>query len=146
MISISETDNGTKQNVIRTLEEIRDNLEPAIAQELEAVMQKVLETAIELCPKDTGSLASSISLESGTIESGDFYGCSIFAGNEGIVNPVTGKPTSEYAQLVHDGHVLRDGTIYEGVPFLTEALMMYEDELESAVSRALSELKANTQE
>jgi hypothetical protein len=123
-----------------------EELEEQIRIELDAVMQRVLEASISLCPKSTGALASSISLESGVISAGDFYGCNISAGDPSIVNPVSGKPTSEYAMLVHDGHVMRDGSIYEGVPFLEEALMMYEEEIEACVDRALSELGYNQEE
>lgn len=125
---------------IEWLEWVRDSLESEVTQELDTVMEKVLATAIELCPKDTGSLASSISLESGVISAGDFAGYQIYAGSEDIINPKSGMATSEYASLVHDGHAMRDGTFWEGIPFLDEALLMYFDELENAINRALQEL------
>lgn len=131
----------SEATVKRQLAEIRDNLESEVKAELDSVMQKIKLAAIELCPKDTGALASSISLdEHGAIQSGDFYGCSIFAGSDDIINPKTGKPTSEYALFVHDGHAMRDGTFWEGIPFLDEAMLMYFDELEAAVDRALKSL------
>lgn len=122
---------------VEWLEWLRDSLESEVTLELDSVMEQVKQTAIELCPKDTGSLASSIGLENGVISAGDFYGANIYAGSEDVVNPKTGKATSEYAMLVHDGH----GN-YEGVPFLVEALMFYENELEACVSRALKEMGA----
>jgi len=134
-VTIDENFHAQKHFVMAQLSEIRDGIEDELKAELDAIGQKILAMAIELCPKDTGALASSISLESGTIQAGDFAGFSIYAGNDDIINPKTGKPTSEYAGLVHDGH-----ENYEGVPFLVEALMMYEDELSSAVDRALKEL------
>ena len=75
-----------------------------------------------------------------TISSGDFYGCSIYAGSPTIVNPISGVPTSEYANLVHDGHLMRDGSFWEGEPFLDEAYMMYADELEDCVGKALQQI------
>ena len=124
------------------LNDIIDDFPDAVATELQAIMEKVQETAIDLCPKDTGALASSINLEGGSISAsrqGDFYEANIYAGSPDIINPKTGKPTSDYALLVHDGHMMRDGSMYEGVPFLVEALMLYEEELEEAVNRALQE-------
>ncbi|MGA2522912.1 MAG: HK97 gp10 family phage protein [Candidatus Bathyarchaeia archaeon] len=128
--------------VMNQLQSINDDLEGAVSAELDAVMQKVLAAAIDLCPKDTGALASSINLEGGAISAGsDFYEANIYAGSEDVINPKTFVPTSQYAMLVHDGHVSRDGkTMYEGVPFLTEALLMYEEELENAVGKAMQEL------
>jgi hypothetical protein len=139
-VTIDENFHQQKHYAMAELAQIRDGLEDELRAELDAVMQKILATAIDLCPKDSGALASSINLDSGTIEAGDFYGNSIYAGDPNITNPKTGKSTNTYAQLVHDGHVMRDGSFYEGVPFLTEALLTYEAELESAVDRALKEL------
>jgi hypothetical protein len=132
------------QQDIRT---VRDEFPDAIAEELRGIMEQVKDRAVELCPKDTGSLASSISLEEGTISSSstgqgsEFYNCQIYAGNESIINPKTGKPTSEYAQLVHDGHAMRDGSMWEGEPFLEDAMSEFEPLLEDAVSRALQSLE-----
>ena len=154
MIGITESDDGTKGRTKQEVQDISDNLPEAIAHELDIVWQKIRDLAIDLCPKETGALASSIELESeggsGTISAtstsgGDFYSNSIFAGNDDVVNPISGKPTSEYAILVHDGHMMKDGMFWEGVPFLTEAVAAYEDELDAAVDRALDELGANTQ-
>jgi hypothetical protein len=126
----------SEERVKAQLAEIRDGLCEEIINELDSIMQKVLASAIELCPKDTGALASSINLEGGAISQGnDFYEANIYAGSDDIINYKTGKATSEYAQYVEDGH----GT-YEGVPFLEEAMMKYENELELAVNRALAEL------
>jgi hypothetical protein len=120
-----------------------DDFEEQLASELDAVMEKIRDAAIELCPKDTGALASSITIDnSGIVSAGDFYGNSISAGSEDVINPKTGKPTSEYASLVHDGHAMRDGTFWEGIPFLTEAFDMYFEELEACVDRAMKELGA----
>ena len=129
------------ENAVRDqLERLTDNLEGAVSAELMEIMEMVKDLAVELCPKETGALASSISLESGSISSGDFFNASIYAGSPDIINPISGKPTSEYAQLVHDGHALRNGTFFEGEPFLEDALMAYEGDIEEAVTKALSQL------
>lgn len=135
MATIDPAFHSDKHYAMSQLSEIRDNIESELKAELDAIMQKVLAMAIEICPKDTGALASSISLENGVISASDFYGSSIYAGDENIINPKTGVPTSEYAGLVHDGH----GN-YEGVPFLAESLMFYEEQLASAVEKALKSL------
>jgi hypothetical protein len=104
-------------------------------------MQSIKALAIELCPKETGALASSISLEGGAISSGnDFFEAQIFAGSEDIVNPISGKPTSEYADLIESGHLMRDNTFWEGCPFLEDAMMAFESEIEACVTKALSQL------
>lgn len=141
-VTIDENFHQQKHEAMAKLATIRDEIEDELRAELDAIMEKVKEAAISLCPADTGALRSSISLDSGTIQAGDFYGNSIYAGDESIINPKTGKSTAEYAQLVHDGHAMRDGTFWEGIPFLVEALLMYETELEDAVNRALKALGA----
>jgi hypothetical protein len=131
------------ENIVKgQINDLITDFPDAVASELQAVMEKVKETAVDLCPKDTGALASSISLESGSISAsrqGDFFEANIYAGSPDIINPKTGKATSDYAMLVHDGHMMKDGSMYEGVPFLVEAIMMYESEIEEAVNRALQE-------
>jgi len=124
------------------LARINDGLEGAVAQELQEIMLQVQQLAVELCPKETGALASSISLEGGAISAsnGDFYECNIYAGSPDIVNPISGKPTSDYAMLVHDGHLMKNNVFWDGEPFLEEAMMAFEPELETAVNKALASL------
>ena len=149
-MSIEESDNGTKQRTIEEFKEIPKELEETIAQELDDIWQKIYNLAIELCPKDTGALASSIELESeggsGVIGvsgiSGDFYTGSIYAGNDEIINPKSGRATSEYALFVHDGHAIGD-MFYEGVAFLADAVAAYQTELDAAVDRAMNEMRIN---
>jgi hypothetical protein len=127
--------------VKRQLEEIRDGLCEEITNEIDAIMEKVKQTAIMMCPKVTNALASSISLTGGAISAGSmFYEASISAGDESIVNPISGKPTSEYAELVESGHVMRDGMFWSGIPFLEDAMMAFEDELSACVEKGLKEL------
>jgi hypothetical protein len=139
-VSVDSSFHDQKHYVKAQLAQIRDDLEDEMRTELLAVLEKIKALAIELCPKDTGSLASSVSLEEGTLQAGDFYNGSIFAGSDDIINPKTKRPTSEYVLFVHEGHLMPDGSFYEGVPFLTEAIMAYEAELDEAVNRAMKEL------
>jgi hypothetical protein len=143
-VTIDEDFHAQKHYVMGELAQIRDSLEDSIKQELDAIMQKVKESAISLCPKSSGALASSIEIDnSGTVQAGDFYGNSISAGSPDIINPITGKATSDYALLVHDGHAMPNGSFWEGVPFLTEAYLLYESEIENAIDRALKEISSN---
>ena len=157
MIGIFESDNGSKERVKSWINEFKKEFSQQIAQELAEIMNSIYEEALEECPKETGALASSIRIVEGAGEGAgiseslggggeEIFCYSIVAGSDEDVNPKTGKPTSEYAMLVHDGHLMRDGSFWEGVPFLTDAIAKYEAELEECVQRALSELNANQQE
>lgn len=135
---LTEEGGEGKEIFLKQLKQISDEIEGEIAAELDAVLERIRDAAIDLCPKETGALASSITIDnSGVVSAGDFYGNSISCGDPNIVNPKTGVPTSQYASLVHEGH----GT-YEGVPFLDEAMLMYFEELEACVDRALKEITA----
>ncbi|MGA3110581.1 MAG: hypothetical protein ABSE15_00930 [Candidatus Bathyarchaeia archaeon] len=135
-----------EDEIIDMLENIRDNFPSAVAEELDAVWALIRDKAIELCPKESGALASSIELESeggsGAVSASQgatIYENAIYAGNDSTFN-FDGQPTSQYAQAVHDGHMMADGSFWEGVPFLEDALDAYESELDSAIDRAMSEL------
>jgi hypothetical protein len=153
-MSIGITNDGTIQDTELSLQEIRDNIAYEVAQELDMIWEEIRDLAIEICPKETGALASSIEIEneggSGAIgvsgiAGGEFYSSSIYAGNESVVNPITGQTTAEYALFVHDGHAMPNGMFYEGVPFLAEAVAAYESELDAAVDKAMSDNGWNTQ-
>ncbi len=146
-VAVSETKKGMweLENDVRI---IRDDLPDAVVAELDEIWQKIKDMAIELCPKESGALASSIELESeggsgkissGTTQGAEFYHNAIYAGNDSTFN-AHGQPTSQYAQSVHDGHILADGNFWEGTPFLEDALDAFEDELSLAVSRGLNDL------
>lgn len=164
-VEMEVTDGGTTQEVYDTVDWVKDELSSYVAEQLQETWEQIKALAIELCPKDTGALASSITLESegggGGVyagfqpvqvsgnaggEGGDFYSNSIFAGDANIINPKTGEPTDLYALFVHDGHAMRGGGFYEGVPFLADAVAFYQDELDSAVDRAMTEMGINSTE
>jgi hypothetical protein len=160
VIIISETDDGTKMKTKYEIEKFSRKLPEEIRAELEEIWDKIWMEAINLCPIDTGALASSIKVLEGASEtlggmgggnvktvtagpslSGELvFDRTIMAGDEIIINPKTGKSTAVYASLVHDGHMMRDGTFWHGVPFLTEAVAKYEGELMAAVDKAIQEL------
>jgi hypothetical protein len=54
-------------------------------------------------------------------------------------NPRTHKPV-DYASWVHDGYIGKDGKVYSGTPFLTNALAENSEELNKAIDRALRKL------
>lgn len=144
MSVIYETGYG-KEETREKIEEVGEDLVEKIKEELEALVDKIVEDAIALCPKDTGALASSIQKgEGGTLtvsEPNTIIDIVISAGDPSIVNPKTGKSTDEYVNYVHDGHAFKGGKgVYLGVPFLVEALMLHEDEIEELIDRALQEL------
>lgn len=143
--SLSETKRGVyeTQTDIAT---VRDELNDAVSAELDQIWQKIKDLAIQMCPVESGALASSIELESeggsgstGVSGSGEFYSNAIYAGNDETFN-FDGQPTSQYVLAVHDGHMLPNGDFYEGTPFLEDAVDAFESELDSAVDRALAEL------
>jgi hypothetical protein len=149
-MALSETKRGVfeTQGDIRS---VRDDFPDFLCDELDAIWQSIKDLAVDLCPKESGALASSIELESeggsGRVSSGssavqgaEFYSNAIYAGNDSTFN-FEGQATSSYALAVHDGHMLKDGSFWEGTPFLEDALDAYEDELNSAVDRALSDLE-----
>ena len=164
-IEMDIDDGGTVSGVEDTVNYIREELAGYIAEELAIVWLNIKNLAIEMCPKDTGALASSIMLESegggGGIYSGfqaisvsgnaggtggEFYSDAIFAGDANITNPKTGEPTDLYALFVHDGHAMRNGGFYGGVAFLADAVDAYQSELDECVDKALDEMGISDRE
>ena len=146
------TDDGTIEDTAENIEEIRDDMPEAVAEELDEIWMNIKDLAIELCPKESGALASSVELENeggsgavgsgASVEGGVIYENAIYAGNDETFN-FEGQPTSQYAMAVHDGHMLPDGSFWEGNPFLEDALDTYEAELEMAVARAIDNLSGD---
>ncbi len=146
------TDNGSIQDTYDNIDMIMEEMPSEIAMELDEIWMNIKDLAIELCPKSSGALASSIELESeggsgtlgqgGNYEGGVIYENAIYAGNDQTFN-FEGQPTSQYAQAVHDGHMLADGSFWEGTPFLEDALDTYEAQLDEAVGRAIDNLQGD---
>jgi len=145
MSVVFESDSGTKRKTRDKIEEVSEDLVEEVREKLEILVDQIVEDAIALCPKDTGALASSIQKgEGGTLtasEPNTIIDVVISAGDPSIINPKTGIPTSNYVNFVHDGHAFKGGRgMYFGVPFLVEAIMLHEDEIEELVDKALQEL------
>lgn len=162
-VVVYESDNGTKQMVMDTIQSISEELPEGVATELDRVWWAIWMDAIAFCSKtmDTGALASSINVvEGGMVVQGGMgmsrtprepvgnwiFDRSIVAGDVTVINPKTGKPTALYADWIHDGHAMRDGTFWEGNPFLTDALAAHEEELNAATEKAMRELGIGGQE
>ena len=151
-VIISESDGGTKKKLKKEIKKFKGGVKDGVAIELEKVMRKIRDDAVAICPKETGSLASTIRIAS--IPTGMMTGAwsrikeimlfdkSIIAGDITKINPKSGRPV-DYASWVHNGHVMRDGRFWSGVPFLTEAIAMNEKELNDAINRALKKLGKN---
>lgn len=150
-IVIDEDDAGTKRKVINALERTRKDIATGgdIARELDRVWNAIKDDAYKLCPKDTGALANSIrvvKIPTGAMIGGwskikeiSIFDRSIVAGDITKTNPKTKKPV-DYATWVHDGHKMPDGRLFTGVPFLTEAIAMHDEELNKAIQRALRKI------
>mgnify|MGYP001054056052 CR=1 FL=1 len=140
-VQIQEDDNGTKEKTIEEIDGIKKELPPEVAKQLNKVWEKILRDARTLCPVDTGTLKSTIRtmrtpkglMSSGVGGSKDFiiFDRALVAGDSTVTKP-TGEPCI-YARWVHDGHVMRNGQFWAGVPFLANALDMNETELEAAI-------------
>jgi len=119
-----------------------------IELELGRVWEKIKSDAYMNCPKDTWSLAETIkvvktpinTMTSGVsaVKSITIFDRTITAGDLLKINPKTKRPV-DYAVLIHDGYI-RNGKVYNGRPFLTNALASNEEELDKAVNRALAKL------
>ena len=150
-VIVEESDGGSKKDTKKALKKLKKAFDDGkeIAKELNKIWQKVKVDAITLCPKETGTLASTIrvtrlplGMMTGSwsrIKEVTIFNKSIIAGDITKINPKSKKPC-DYATWVHDGHKMRDGRMYAGVPFLTMAIARHEAELEKAINRALQKL------
>ena len=115
--SVSETKQGMRETE-QDIRSLRDDLPNQIALKLDEIWQKIKDEAISSAQKSRGALTpSSIQLESEggsgvlRVRLGRFYKVqqfmknAIYAGNDETFN-FSGQPTSQYAQAVHDGHML----------------------------------------
>lgn len=150
-VVVEESDAGTKRKAKEALQRLRRDFESGtiISKELNQVMMKIRNDAKALCPRETGTLAGTIRISRipmGTmtgawshVKAVTIFNMSIVAGDLTAINPKYNRPC-DYAAWVHDGHKMRDGSFWAGVPFLTEAIAMNEGELDKAIKRALKKL------
>jgi len=150
-VALEETEKG-KAEIRDSLDKYRKELGrgTVIKRKLDEVIDRIVEDAILGCPKDTGTLASTIKAVEGAsgifgagIKGFTVYDKSIVAGDPSVTNPKTGRPCI-YAPLVHDGHATKSGGWYAGSPFLSDAIMAHEDEVERAVDEALKTIGQKT--
>ena len=159
MIGIEEDDNGSKKALADSLSASQTQLVEDAQSKLDEVWDKIYETALMLCPVDTGTLLSTIKIvqgDSGTPEGSSYtpegsggeeaitiYDSTIMAGDESVINPKSGMPCI-YAQWVHDGHLTRGGTITEPQPFLEDAILEHEAELDEAINDMMDAIGAES--
>jgi len=150
-VIVSESDGGTKKEAKKALKKLKKAFDEGkeLGRELNKIWDKIKVDAIGLCPKETGTLASTIrttrlplGMMTGSwsrIKEVTIFNKSIIAGDITKINPKSKRPC-DYATWVHDGHRMRDGKIYAGVPFLTMALAQNEAELNKVIDRVLRKL------
>lgn len=145
---LDETDFGGKAKIKKKVSEVNDNIKEGLKDRLEIWWREVLNDAIALCPVESGALQSSIRIVDASYAPEQFQAVGetgselidsiIIAGSSALNND--GVPCWQYALAVHDGHVMRDGkSIYVGVPFLANALLIHEAELEAILADATDE-------
>lgn len=150
MVALQESDGGTKKKTAKALEKTRKRFKKGkeVEAKLDRVWQKVERAAINYCPVKYGDLKRTIRIVK--IPVGQMSGAwsrvkeltifdrSIIAGDITKMNTM-GKPIN-YATWVHDGHRMRNGRMWAGVPFLTMALAQYDSEINKAIDEALKEI------
>lgn len=154
VVVIEESDGGTKKKAREAIQNLKKDFKTGniIAKELRKVMIKIREDAKLICRQeayDTGTLYRTIRISRipmGVMTGGwshvkaiTIFNMSVVAGDLTKINPKTNRPC-DYASWVHDGHRMRDGSFFSGVPFLTEAVAKNAAELEKAIERALKKL------
>ena len=151
MAYIYKEDKGSNKDTQDSLRQMEKDVQEAreIEAELSRVWDKIKTDAFLDCPKDTWSLANTIRIvkspmlsmtgDVSPIKSITIFDRSIVAGDLMRINPKTKGPV-DYASLVHDGYVMQNGRVFNGRPFLTNALSKNDAELEKAIDRALTKL------
>lgn len=137
---MKETDYGTKTDLQVASNNSAKVAKTEFVKKIDDWWKMVFDTAFELCPKDTWTLATSLHIVEGVPDVSAFFGVaagpqgnspadydvinkSIVAGGEQYINPKTGKGCT-YAEAVHDGHLTRGGGWVEGTYFLSDAIEM----------------------
>lgn len=150
-VVVEEDDAGTKKETKKATEKLKKDLDDGteIAKELDKVWKAIKDDAYNACPKETGALARTIRVVKipmgvsvgglSRIKELTIFDRSIVAGDITKTNPKTGKPI-DYASWVHDGHRMKDGRMFAGVPFLTMAMAKHDVDLNKAIEKALKKL------
>jgi hypothetical protein len=149
-MNVSVDDKGSIKRCRDALGRYSENIsgaDPEIEMQLQRAWNKVKMDAVLMCPKDTGTLAGTIRVVrseevdgiSSVNKSITMFDRAILAGDLMKINPKSHEPCN-YAQIVHDGYMRKDGAIYIGVPFLTYALALNEGTIQDALDKALINL------
>jgi len=153
-VVVEEDDAGTKKKAKEALRKLRNDFKDGtiISKELRKVMIMIREDAKAICRReayDTGTLHDTIRISKipmgamtgawSHVKEITIFNMSVVAGDLSKINPKTNRPC-DYASWVHDGHRMRDGSFFSGVPFLTEAVAKNAAELNKAIERALKKL------
>lgn len=76
-----------------------------LASSLKELVERIYEESQMLVPVDTGALKESGRVEqTGMTRFGSSGEWAVIYGSDEVVNPKTGRPTSEYALVVHETH------------------------------------------
>jgi hypothetical protein len=154
--AIKIDDNGSIKRCRDALGRYSANIsgaDPEIEMQLQRAWNKVKMDAVYACPKDTGTLAGTIRIirseevdEMSSInKSITMFDRAIIAGDLMKINPKSHEPCN-YAQIVHDGYMRKDGAVYIGVPFLTYALALNSEAIVDAIDKAMINLGAKFSE
>lgn len=142
---IHEDDGGTKKKTLEKMKQLSSYLNVYVAYELDKIWKDVEDDARIMCPFETGSLRDTIrTIKSpigqltgnwSRVKEVKVFDRTLVAGDETKSNYKTGRPVN-YATWVHDGHNMRDGSFWEGVPFLAEALAKNDGKIMRAIENA----------
>ena len=132
------------------LVEARRRINKKFRDQIIAWWNRVKDTAYRLCPKDTGTLASTIRVVKRSEANVGFHAEKvaealpvvnrvIVAGGMKI-NPKTGR-ICDYATYVHDGHRTPSGGFVPPRPFLTDAIARHLPELQKILDEIFKEVE-----
>lgn len=145
VVVVRETDGGSKKRAMRATYGTARAGATATQHEMLHWLSKVVMLAKTYCPKETGTLATTIRIVTQAPTGGffevvknplenDIGVTALITAGGWLVNPKTGF-ICDYAQAVHDGHLTRGGGYYAGVPFLTMAIDASEAEYQQMVKK-----------
>jgi len=132
-VIISESDGGTKKKLKKEIKKFKGGVKDGVAIELEKVMRKIRDDAVAICPKETGTLASTIRIAS--VPTGMMTGAwsrikeimlfdkSIIAGDITKINPKSGRPV-DYACFTKDNFVVSNPDVIQ-ISNLTNDKIIY---------------------
>jgi len=148
VVGLVETDSKTKTQLQTASQRAIKRIDKDFSGKMDDFWDLVFAVALEKCPVETGTLASSIRVVDGAFDPSGFSGVSvtvngmggygaversIVAGGEEYINPKTHGPC-DYASYVEVGHMTKNGGFVEGAFFLTDALNECEPQLDEILN------------